>query len=126
MIMEGFIDNELSEPFEFTVTDRAIDFSLMVEQIVSLSRQNDAKRLIASRFIATVEAMMQHFVDSHSELPIVIGGGVFQNHVLMSRLYRRFGNGRFYAQQQTPINDGGIALGQLYYAHHNIKEKNER
>ncbi|MDO9208610.1 MAG: carbamoyltransferase HypF [Sulfuricurvum sp.] len=121
MILESFVDDSITEPFNFTVTDREIVLSPMVEQIVVLSRQSDAKRLIASRFIATVEAMMQHFVDSHSELPIVIGGGVFQNHVLISRLYRRFGNGRFYAQQQTPINDGGIALGQLFYAHHNTK-----
>lgn len=42
-------------------------------------------------------------------------GGVFQNRALMNRLYRRFGEGAFYAQQQTPINDGSIALGQLYY-----------
>lgn len=116
MIMESFADDSITEPFNFTVTDGEINLSPMVEQIVTLSRQSDAKRLIASRFIATVEEMMQHFIDSHSELPIVIGGGVFQNHALMSRLYRRFGNGRFYAQQQTPINDGGIALGQLYYA----------
>ncbi|MDD5385640.1 MAG: carbamoyltransferase HypF [Sulfuricurvum sp.] len=126
MIMESFVDDEITEPFDFTVTNREIDVSLMVEQIVALSTQNDTKRLIASRFIATIEAMMHCFVALHPKLPIVIGGGVFQNQTLMSRLYRRFGEGRFYAQQQTPINDGGIALGQLYYAYHNTKEKNER
>ncbi|MDO9208391.1 MAG: carbamoyltransferase HypF [Sulfuricurvum sp.] len=126
MIMESFADDSITEPFAFTVTDGEIDLSPMVEQIVALSTHSDAKRLIASSFIATVEAMIQSFVDTHSELPIVIGGGVFQNHALMSRLYLRFENGRFYAQQQTPINDGGIALGQLYYAHHHTKEKNER
>ena len=126
MIMESFVDETMDEPFDFTVTNREIDVSLMVEQIVALSTQSDAKRLIASRFIAMVEAMMHYFVTLHPELPIVIGGGVFQNHALMSRLYHRFGEGRFYAQQQTPINDGGIALGQLYYVYHNTKEKNER
>ena len=123
MIMENFVDDEIAQPFDFTVTNREIDVSLMVEQIVALSTQSDAKRLIASRFIATVEAMMKHFVNLHTELPVVIGGGVFQNHALMSRLYRRFGERRFYAQQQTPVNDGGIALGQLYYAVHNEYSK---
>ncbi|MCX6074947.1 MAG: carbamoyltransferase HypF [Campylobacterales bacterium] len=126
MIMENFVDETMDKPFTFTVTNREIDVSLMVEQIVALSTQNDAKRLIASRFIATVEAMMHYFVTLYPELPIIIGGGVFQNHPLMSQLYRCFGEGRFYAQQQTPINDGGIALGQLYYAHHNTKENNGR
>jgi len=66
---------------------------------------------------------METFANIHPDLPMVIGGGVFQNQALMSRLYRRFGEGRFYAQQQTPMNDGSIALGQLYYAHHNTKGK---
>jgi len=126
MIMENFVDETINESFNFTVTNREIDVSLMVEQIVALSRQSDEKRLIASRFIATVEAMMEYFVNLYPELPVVIGGGVFQNHALMSQLYRCFGNSRFYVQQQTPINDGGIALGQLYYAHHNTKENNGR
>lgn len=126
MIMENFVDETINEAFDFAVTNREIDVSLMVEQIVALSTQSDAKRLIASRFIATVEAIMRYFVTLYPELPIVIGGGVFQNQTLMSRLYRHFGEGRFYAQQQTPINDGGIALGQLYYAHHNTKENNGR
>ena len=120
MIMESFVDDSITEPFDFTVTDREVVLLPMVEQIVALSTQSDAKRLIASRFIATIEAMMEYFVKLHPELPIVIGGGVFQNHALMSRLYRRFGEGRFYAQQQTPVNDGGIALGQLYYALNNL------
>ncbi|MFA6396028.1 MAG: carbamoyltransferase HypF [Sulfurimonas sp.] len=119
MIMESFVDDSITEPFDFIVTDRVVVLSPMVEQIVALSTQNDVKRLIASRFIATVEAMMEYFVNLHPEYPVVIGGGVFQNHALMSRLYRRFGEGWFYAQQQTPVNDGGIALGQLYYAIHN-------
>lgn len=119
MIMESFVDDSITESFDFTVTDREVVLSPMVEQIVALSTQSDAKRIIASRFIATVEAMMRYFVTLYPELPIAIGGGVFQNHALMSHLYRRFGNGRFYAQQQTPINDGSIALGQLYYALNN-------
>ena len=126
MIMESFVDDSITEPFEFTVTDREIVLSSMVEQIVSLSTQSDVKRLIASRFIATVETMMKYFVNLHPEYPVVIGGGVFQNNALLSRLYRCFGEGRLYAQQKTPVNDGGIALGQLYYTQHNTKENNER
>jgi hydrogenase maturation protein HypF len=118
MIMESFVDDSITEPFHFTMINREIDVSLMVEQIVSL---NGDKTQISSRFIATVEAIMGYYTTQYPELPIVIGGGVFQNRALMARLYRRFGEGRFYAQQQTPINDGGIALGQLYYAHHERK-----
>ena len=126
MIMESFVDPSITEPFEFTLLNGVIDLSEMVKQIIVLTAKADVKRIIASRFIATVEAIICRFASLHPELPIVIGGGVFQNHALMSRLYQGFGSSRFYAQQQTPINDGSIALGQLYYVIHNTKEKNER
>ncbi len=123
MIMERFVDESINEPFDFTITNYEIDLSLMIGQIIALCSLDDPRVVIASRFIATVEAIMETFANIHPDLPMVIGGGVFQNQALMSRLYRRFGEGRFYAQQQTPMNDGSIALGQLYYAHHNTKGK---
>lgn len=124
MIMESFAEDSIHEPFSFDIQNGVIDVLPMVKEIITLGTENQT--VIASRFLSTLEAIMEHFADMYPELPIVIGGGVFQNRVLMSRLYRRFGNGRFYAQRQTPINDGSIALGQLYYALHNSKEKHER
>jgi hydrogenase maturation protein HypF len=116
MMLEAFVKDSITEPFAFEVNDGIINLSPMVLEIIALEGD---KTQIASRFIATVVAMIAHFVHRYPHLPIVIGGGVFQNHALMRRLYRRFGEGAFYAQQQTPINDGSIALGQLYYAIHN-------
>ncbi|MDD5117030.1 MAG: carbamoyltransferase HypF [Sulfuricurvum sp.] len=121
MIMESFVDESITEPFEFNVLDGVIDLSMMVKEIMALTAETDSKHYIASRFIATVEAIMLRFASMYPDLPMVVGGGVFQNRALMERLYRRFGEGRFYAQQQTPINDGSIALGQLYYIIHNTK-----
>lgn len=118
MMMESFVDDAIIEPFAFEVNDGMIDLSPMVREIITLEGD---KTEIASRFIATVEAIMLYFTTRYPELPIVVGGGVFQNRALMACLYRRFGAGRFYAQQQTPINDGSIALGQLYYALYNQK-----
>jgi hydrogenase maturation protein HypF len=119
MMMESFVDDSIIEPFAFEVKDGMIDLSPMVRELISLEGD---KTQIASRFLSTVEAIMLYFATRYPELPIVVGGGVFQNRALMGRLYRRSGEGRFYAQQQTPINDGSIALGQLYYAIHNEKK----
>jgi len=116
MMMESFVEDSITGAFAFEVKDGMIDLSPMVREIISLEGD---KTQIASRFISTVEEIMLYFATRYPELPIVIGGGVFQNRALMARLYRRFGEGAFYAQQQTPINDGSIALGQLYYAIHN-------
>jgi len=115
MMMESFAEDSINESFAFEVQNGVIDISPMVKEILAEENQT----IIASRFLSSVEAIMSYYADHYPELPIVVGGGVFQNRSLMSRLYRRFGEGRFYAQQQTPINDGSIALGQLYYAIHN-------
>jgi hydrogenase maturation protein HypF len=123
MIMESFVDDSITEPFAFEIKEGVINFSAMIREIISLKGD---KKEIASRFISTIESIMSYYTALYPEFAIVIGGGVFQNRALMSRLYRRFGEGRFYAQQQTPINDGSIALGQLYYALHNTKEDNGR
>lgn len=113
MMMESFVDDAIIEPFAFEVNDGMIDLSPMVSEIIALEWD---KTEISSRFLSTVEAIMLYYTTRYPELPIVVGGGVFQNRALMARLYRRFGAGRFYAQEQTPINDGSIALGQLYYS----------
>jgi len=126
MIMESFVDVTVEGAFAFEVHNGVIDLSQMIREIIAMSEDADTKRVIASRFLATIEEIIHYFARLYPELPIVIGGGVFQNRALMSRLYRRFGSTRFYAQQQTPINDGSIALGQLYYALHNTKEINGR
>ncbi len=118
MMMEAFVEDAITEAFAFEVQEGSIDVSSMIREIIALKGD---KKEIGSRFIATVVAMIAYFIHRYPHLPIVIGGGVFQNHALMRRLYRRFGEGRFYAQQQTPLNDGSIALGQLYYAIHNQK-----
>lgn len=123
MMMESFVEDSITGAFAFEVNDGMIDLSPMVRELISLEGD---KTQIASRFISTVESIMSYYADQYPALPIVVGGGVFQNRALMARLYRRFGEGRFYAQQQTPINDGSIALGQLYYALHNTKETNGR
>jgi hydrogenase maturation protein HypF len=110
MMMESFVADSIIEPFAFEVNDGMIDFSPMVREIIALEGD---KTEIASRFIATVEAIMLYYTTRYPELPIVVGGGVFQNRALMGRLYRCFSEGRFYAQQQTPINDGSIARTAL-------------
>jgi hydrogenase maturation protein HypF len=83
MMMESFVEDSIIEPFAFEVNDGMIDLSPMVREIITLEWD---KTEIASRFIATVEAIMLYFTTRYPELPIVVGGGVFQNRALMGRL----------------------------------------
>ncbi|HID68898.1 MAG TPA: carbamoyltransferase HypF [Desulfobacterales bacterium] len=55
---------------------------------------------------------------------ILLGGGCFQNKMLLSFLVCRLKeNGLIvFSNEQVPVNDGGIALGQLYIANKRITE----
>lgn len=125
LMMEKYADETLCEPFEFHTVGEQIDVAPMIRQIIeiesSLSDKEASKRIIASRFLATVDAMIHSFVQRYPHLPIVVSGGVFQNRFLLKKLQSSLGDKRFYFQQKTPINDGGIALGQLYYAYHKTR-----
>jgi hydrogenase maturation protein HypF len=124
LIMEKYVDNTLYEPFAFQTVGEQIDVLPMIQQIVdlesSLSDKEEAKRIIASRFIATVDAIIRSFVQRYPDVPIVVSGGVFQNRALMQRLQMSLGDRNFYFQQKTPINDGSIALGQAWWGIYNL------
>ena len=49
---------------------------------------------------------------------IILSGGVFQNHLLMGRVWDLLEGEDFtiYIHHKVPANDGGIALGQAYHA----------
>ncbi len=48
------------------------------------------------------------------EQSIALGGGVFQNSLLLKLLFEEF-KGKIYLSQKYPLNDGGISIGQLVY-----------
>ncbi|MDP3300399.1 MAG: carbamoyltransferase HypF [Sulfuricurvum sp.] len=124
LMMEKYVDNTICEPFDFHIVGEQVDVALMIQQIIdlesSMSDKEEAKRIIASRFIATVDAIIHSFANQYSHLPIVVSGGVFQNRVLMERLQRSLGDRDFYFQQKTPLNDGSIALGQAWWGIYNL------
>ena len=49
-------------------------------------------------------------------MEVILSGGVFQNKTLLELVTSKLKklNTKYYFQQATPINDGGVALGQVY------------
>ncbi|HEX5710345.1 MAG TPA: carbamoyltransferase HypF, partial [Sulfuricurvum sp.] len=103
--------------FDYTIAGGVIDLSIMIRHIVRLAQSKEYAS-IATGFINTLVKIIEHYADDYSDLGIVFSGGVFQNKTLLSLCVKRLeAKGRkTYFQKRTPINDGGIALGQLYYA----------
>ena len=49
---------------------------------------------------------------------VALSGGVFQNEIIFFKLKNMLENADFkvYYNTETPVNDGGLALGQIYFA----------
>lgn len=115
--LEELYAPDLDKVFEYASHNGVIDLSLMVQKIVLLAQSGETIR-IATGFMNMLTEIIEEFADGSPDLPIVLSGGVFQNKTLLSLCVKRLEEKgrRVYFQEQTPINDGGIALGQLYYA----------
>lgn len=124
--LEELYDFDFEECFDYTIRDGIIDVSPMILQVVPLAQSKQYSK-IATGFLNTLVRIIEEFADIHRDLTIVFSGGVFQNRTLLSLCVKKCEEkGRnVYFQQQTPINDGGIALGQLYYAYHQTRGINE-
>lgn len=122
--LEELYDSEIKESFDYTVLNGIIDLSPMIRDFIRLLYSKQYTK-VATGFINTLVAIIEEFAGLYPDLPIVLSGGVFQNKTLLSLAVNRLeSKGRkVYFQQQTPINDGGIALGQLYYTHHFIMKE---
>jgi hydrogenase maturation protein HypF len=80
------------------------------------------KKEIVSTFFNTLIEMIFHIATQHPELPLLFSGGVFQNRVLVAEITKRCEKEKrtCYFQQDTALNDGGISLGQAWYALHHL------
>jgi hydrogenase maturation protein HypF len=76
----------------------------------------DEKHRIPTRFLNTLAAIIEHIARREGKLAILTGG-VFQNRTLLELTTRRLKHAGIdhYFPTHTPINDGGIALGQVWW-----------
>ncbi len=116
--MEACVDRSNTRHFPFSITEGRIDLEAMVRAIISMKQ----KREIVSMFFNTLVEIIVQVSRQHPDLPLIFSGGVFQNKVLAEKIVQRMQEEErsFYFQNTTPLNDGGISLGQAWYAVHNL------
>ncbi|AGH82395.1 (NiFe) hydrogenase maturation protein HypF [Psychromonas sp. CNPT3] len=118
---------EKSAPL-FTLNAGEFDFLPLLKHVIERLTADKSTSLYqqgASLLFTQLSALIITISDQYPTLPIVLCGGVFQNRVLMdcvlSQLKRR--KKTYYVSQTIPLNDGGIAAGQLWFvAHKNTLE----
>ena len=118
LIMEQYIDESITEIFPFEIDNGIINLQYMFEEIIEIKDKQE----IVSRFFNTVTEIIFQIAAMYPALPLMFSGGVFQNKVLVEKISRRCVKEKrtYYFQNETAINDGGIALGQAWYALHNL------
>lgn len=82
---------------------------------------------ICDQFIRAIAHSICHIAQQYPQYPMVFSGGVFQNKHLLSHCLTdaQTDNHLVLSPKLVPINDGGIALGQLWYALHFDRNESE-
>ncbi|MGI2130333.1 carbamoyltransferase HypF [Shewanella baltica] len=95
-------------------------FKQIIELITAQPLTDNRRDAIACAFLHTLGDAICDYAAQYKHLPTVLCGGVFQNKYLLEYCLSKLsaqGN-KVLSSQQIPINDGGIALGQLWYGIH--------
>ncbi|AUX24244.1 hydrogenase maturation protein HypF [Sorangium cellulosum] len=106
-----------AEPYPFRLDGPSIDWAPMLAPM--LAERGDARR-VASRFHATLIAMIVEVAVRHGARAVALAGGCFQNVLLAegaARALRERGLSVL-LPAAAPPGDGGLALGQAWVASH--------
>ena len=119
--------DELPFPLAFDLSQSTegplqIEWAELIHTLVSERSQGTSTASLAAGFIRAVSALVVALAERFPGYPVALGGGVFQNRVLMDQLVPALeAAGRQVLTSETlPLNDGGIAAGQLWFAIHHL------
>lgn len=126
MELEAIADESVKESYcpEIKIKDntKEILISTLIKEIVSdIAKGLDAS-WIAGKFhnwiVESVYLILREIKKKYKLNKVCLSGGVFQNMLLLKKLYQRLINKGFqiYLHGKVPANDGGIALGQAVIA----------
>jgi hydrogenase maturation protein HypF len=113
LLCEKHYDQTIKECFDYTLCEGVIEMKIIEHLLVA---KEDPKRFVSMFFNTLVLIVVE--IAQKEALDVILTGGVFQNKTLLELLIAQFKekNIKYYYQHKTPLNDGGIALGQIYYA----------
>jgi len=105
LLLESYYDSSITDYFQFDINNKIIDFKCIVIQILK-----EKNHFIAiSKFFNTLVQIIYEMGEKY-KLPIVLGGGVFQNRVLIRLLIEKIPN--IILPKEFISNDSAIAYGQ--------------
>ncbi len=111
-------------PFEILPQDDAhqsgkclVDWKPMIMSLLKSKDKAVPLADIAAAFHNTLAHMIVAVTQKVSDCPVFLSGGVFQNRRLSETVAALLhqNNRQVYGHQRVPPNDGGLALGQIYF-----------
>ena len=120
MRLESTIETKTELFYPFTLGKSVIFAETFKAILADMQRSNIS--LISAKFHNTVAQIILEVSDKirrdTSIKKVVLSGGVFQNKYLLEKTIHKLAHNKFivFTNQQVPVNDGGISLGQLVVA----------
>jgi hydrogenase maturation protein HypF len=121
MRSESLVDPSIQQYYKFEIKD-TISTNIFIKQIVEDIRNKLGERLIATKFHNTLVQIIlrvsQNIRETDKINTVALSGGVFQNKYLLEKSEKLLEKNDFeiLKGKEVPVNDGGIALGQLAIA----------
>jgi len=123
ILLESFADSSFEKEVSFSINpDGEIDFQNLITQLVVYANSHSGGPEGAAFFHNTIaKALAECSLRIKKETGIsdvCLGGGVFQNMLLLRNVKRLLEKDGFkvHLPKQLPINDGGLAAGQIAVA----------
>jgi hydrogenase maturation protein HypF len=115
-------------PYPFAYVGGVLDWRPMLAELLV---EHDQPGLVASRFHATLIAMIVAVAQAHAHEhghTIALAGGCFVNRLLLAGASEALRAAGFevLAPERLPPGDGGLALGQVWVAGHRLRSSSTR
>ncbi|MCD4709748.1 MAG: carbamoyltransferase HypF [Bacteroidales bacterium] len=128
MLLESAIDLSEKRSYPYGIEAGHISFNPLIQGVVEDILHGTSTGTIAAKFHHTlVELILRLSIEIRSDSGldrIVLGGGTFQNRFLSEKVMDKLENEKFkvYLPSRIPVNDQGIAAGQLAIGAHRRKK----
>ncbi len=126
MLLEGIASRRPAGTYPFTLSGEngllAVHWNGMAAGLIADAMERVAPETIARRFHDTMAAAIlsaaSRLAETSGARHVILSGGVFQNATLLASVLTGLRRKKMVPliHRQVPPNDGGISLGQAYYA----------
>jgi hydrogenase maturation protein HypF len=123
--LETFANNLECNDCLFQITkNNQLDLNLLMRAVIQCTTKHQASNLWHGTLSLALVQWVYINAQQWRTNKVVLGGGCFQNKILLNRVWQLLQAFGLYAyiSEQVPVNDGGISLGQAWLAANYIKQ----